>query len=123
MSDCDVTQMEELMAREQTLGDCIKADALKILNDCGESIGHGEEVITESSFKAVAEKLANRLEAIVRQGVPQPVQTAGQLEHNLEWYIPEGYNIAKEPSILNVFDEENNIIDNELFMLTTLIKK
>lgn len=62
-------------------------------------------------------------ETLVRQGAPQPVQTAGQLAHNLEWYIPEDYGIVEEPSILNVFDEENNIIDNELFMLTTLRKK
>jgi hypothetical protein len=63
------------------------------------------------------------VEAIVRQGAVQPMQTAGQLEHDLEWYIPEGYVIVEEPSLLKVYDNNEEEIEDELYLQTLLRKK
>jgi hypothetical protein len=62
-------------------------------------------------------------ETQVRQGEVQPMQTAGQLEYNLEGYIPEDYEIVEEPSLLKVYDNSEEEIENELYLQVLLRKK
>lgn len=44
-------------------------------------------------------------------------------EDYLEQNMPEDYEIADEPIISNVYDNDKNIIENELYMIIPLRKK
>jgi hypothetical protein len=90
-----------------------KEEIIQILRDSLKT----EKLISENQysfklyFEDVADKIANRLKAIVRQGVSQPVQTAGSLPIKFKLYdkdknhIGNEYHEANEYGVIQIYHE------------------
>jgi hypothetical protein len=94
-----------------------------ICKNCGEDYNVNANDAEFHQYDACPPKedKSNRLEKL---GYASPassgVQTAG---HSLERYIPEDYEIVEEPSLLKVYNNDKEEIEDELYMQILLRKK